>query len=386
MNDPRNRDPVGGRPPRGGPGGRPPSSARVWLLLIVAMIIFDLFFYASIMPANRAGQQPRVTIPYTTFVDQVRHNNVANAAITSTSASGDFKKPYAQNSTSYPRYTTTLPPVGDPSLLPLLLSHGVKVTGVTPTTPAWQVWVGLLVNLLPFIFLIGLFYFAGRAMRGQQQGIFGFGQSKARLYSEERPSTTFADVAGVDTAKRELQEEVDFLRDPKKYQRLGARIPKGVLLVGPPGTGKTLLARAVAGEARVPFFSISAAEFVEVFVGVGASRVRDLFDKAKAAAPAIVFIDEIDAIGRQRGGGGPLGGGTNDEREQTLNQLLTALDGFEPNQAVIVLAATKRESLDRSQITVVINTRRPAGREPYPVPSGPLTPYPDAPEPVASRR
>ena len=181
-----------------------------------------------------------------------------------------------------------------------------------------------------------------RAVRGQQQGLFGFGQSRARLYSAERPSTTFADVAGVEAAKQELSEVVDFLRDPAKYRKLGARIPKGVLLVGPPGTGKTLLARAVAGEARVPFFSISAAEFVEVFVGVGASRVRDLFERAKAAAPAIVFIDEIDAIGRQRGGGGPLGGGTNDEREQTLNQLLTALDGFEPTQAVIVLAATNR--------------------------------------------
>src|SRR5947209_9002925 len=250
MNEPRQRDPVGGRPPRGGPGGRPPSSARLWLILIVALIIFDLFFYTSIMPTNGTAQQPRVTIPYTTFVDQVGHNNVANAAISSTSASGDFKKPYVQNATSYPKYTTTLPPVGDPSLLPLLLSHGVTVTGVAPTTPAWQVWGGLLANLLPFIFLIGLFYFASRAMRGQQQGILGFGQSKARLYSEERPSTTFADVAGVDTAKRELQEEVDFLRDPKKYQSLGARIPKGVLLVGPPGSGKTMLARAMAGAER----------------------------------------------------------------------------------------------------------------------------------------
>src|SRR5213076_2312540 len=168
----------------------------------------------------------------------------------------------------------------------------------------------------------------------------GFGQSKARLYSEERHSTTFADVAGVDAAKRELQEEVDFLRDPKKYQSLGARIPKGVLLVGPPGSGKTLLARAVAGEARVPFFSISATEFVEVFVGVGASRVRDLFAKARAAAPAIVFIDEIDAIGRSRAAALRVGG--NDEQEQTLNQILTEMDGFDSREGVIVLAATNR--------------------------------------------
>src|SRR5919198_3617051 len=171
MNDPRNRDPVGSRPPGPPRGGRAPSSARAWLILIVALIIFDLFFYASIMPTKGTGQQPRVTIPYTTFVDQVRHNNVAVAAISSTSASGDFKKPYVQNGTSYTRYTTTLPPVGDPTLLPLLLSHGVKVTGVAASTPAWQVWGGLLVNLLPFLFLIALFYFAGRAMRGQQQGI-----------------------------------------------------------------------------------------------------------------------------------------------------------------------------------------------------------------------
>src|SRR5919108_6514423 len=165
MNDPRHRDPVGGRPPGPPRGGRPPSSARAWLILIVALIIFELFFYASIMSPNGTGQQPQVTIPYTTFVDQVRHNNVANAAISSTSASGDFKKPYAQNGTGYPKYTTTLPPVGDPTLLPLLISHGVKVTGETPTTPAWQIWGGLLINLLPFLFLIGLFYFAGRAMR-----------------------------------------------------------------------------------------------------------------------------------------------------------------------------------------------------------------------------
>src|SRR5205085_4589925 len=173
MNDPRYRDPLGGGPPRGGTGGRPPGLPRRWLIFIVALIIFDLFFYTSIVPTNGTGQQPQVTISYSTFVDQVRHNNVADAAISSTSASGDFKKPYVQNGTSYPRYTTTLPPVGDPTLLPFLLSHGVTVTGVTSTTPTWQIWGGLLINLLPFLFLIGLFYFAGRAMRGQRQGLFG---------------------------------------------------------------------------------------------------------------------------------------------------------------------------------------------------------------------
>src|SRR5918912_389398 len=247
----------------------------------------------------------------------------------------------------------------------------VLLSAANQTPPFWLQVLGFLLQALPFLFLIGLFYFGARAARRQQQGLFGFGQSKAKVYTEERPSTTFADVAGVDAAKAELGEVVDFLRQPAKYQRIGARIPKGVLLLGPPGTGKTLLARAVAGEAHVPFFSISSSEFVEMFVGVGASRVRDLFEKAKAAAPAIVFIDEIDAIGRQRGSGGPLGGGTNDEREQTLNQLLTALDGFEPSAAVIVLAATNRpDVLDQAllrpgrfdrQVTLDLPDRR--GRE-----------------------
>ena len=179
--------------------------------------------------------------------------------------------------------------------------------------------------------------------------MFGFGQGRGKLYTEDRPSTTFGDVAGVDAAKGELREVVDFLKEPAKYHSLGARIPKGVLLVGPPGTGKTLLARAVAGEAHVPFLAISATEFVELFVGVGASRVRDLFNRAKAVAPAILFVDEIDAIGGSRGGRGPTGGGANDEREQTLNQLLVSMDGFEPNEAVIVLAATNRpDNLDQA--------------------------------------
>src|SRR2546421_2247086 len=231
-------------------------------------------------------------------------------------------------------------------------AHRLAPTGVALTllglsllsSPVFHVpLLGLLVPALAFLLLAGLLYrFVRSSATQRQQEIFTLRNSTARVYAMERPSTTFADVAGVEAAKRELQEEVDFLRDPKKYQRLGARIPKGVLLGGPPGTGKALLARAVAGEAHVPFFSISATEFVEVFVGVGASRVRDLFAKARAAAPAIVFIDEIDAIGRQRGRGGPLGGGTNDEREQTLNQLLVSMDGFEPNAAVIVMAATNR--------------------------------------------
>jgi len=347
VNDPRNSDPLRGGPNSNGPGNQPPRrriSGRVWLIVTVVVVLLYLPYYLSLLPNNNKG--PVVTIPYSTFITQVNAGAVKSAHLSQTTANGDFKSAYKYtDGKTYNSYTTTLagsPSAPDNALQDLLRTHNVEVTGVTDTSPAWLNILGILLNVLPFIFLIGLFYFGTQAARRQQQGIFGFGQSKAKLYTEERPSTTFGDVAGVEAAKNELSEEVDFLRDPTKYQKLGARIPKGVLLVGPPGTGKTLLARAVAGEAHVPFFSISATEFVEVFVGVGASRVRDLFDKAKAAAPAIVFIDEIDAIGRQRGSGGPLGGGTNDEREQTLNQLLVSMDGFEPNQAVIVLAATNR--------------------------------------------
>jgi cell division protease FtsH len=197
----------------------------------------------------------------------------------------------------------------------------------------------LLVNYGPLLLIAGFLFWSFNRQRQAQGNIFGFGQTRARRYNEERPGITFSDVAGEDAAKQELSEMVDFLRDPDKYIRLGARIPRGVLLIGPPGTGKTLLAKAVAGEAKVPFYSLSASEFVEMFVGVGASRVRDLFTRAKASAPCIIFIDELDAVGRQRGTG--LGGG-NDEREQTLNQLLTEMDGFDIRETVIVMAATNR--------------------------------------------
>jgi cell division protease FtsH len=237
----------------------------------------------------------------------------------------------------YTAFTTTFPQaIGDPTLLPLLEAHKVVVAASSPPTH----WLMLLLTEgLPIVFLVGFFVLAGRQAARGQSSIFGFGRSKARRYTSDHPEVTFADVAGVDEAKSELQEEVDFLRHPQKYHDLGARIPRGVLLVGPPGTGKTLLARAVAGEAGVPFFSLSASEFVEMFVGVGASRVRDLFTQAKAAAPSIVFIDELDAVGRRRGAGI---GTTNDEREQTLNQLLVEMDGFDEHQEVILMAATNR--------------------------------------------
>src|SRR5256884_2765717 len=234
---------------------------------------------------------------------------------------------------------TRIPGIDDGRLITELEAHRVEFTGKIESTFLRDLFFGW---VLPLGVMVAIWMFLMRRVGGGPTQALSFGRSKHKIYDRKELKTTFADVAGVDEAKAELAEIVDFLKNPKKYQRLGGRIPKGVLVVGPPGTGRTLLARAVAGEARVPFFSISATEFVEMFVGVGASRVRDLFEKAKAAAPAIIFIDEIDAIGRQRGGGGPLGGGTHDEREQTLNQLLVSMDGFEPSTAVIVLAATNR--------------------------------------------
>jgi cell division protease FtsH len=219
-----------------------------------------------------------------------------------------------------------------------MLKANVKVTATSGNNNG-AFWLSLLINLIPVAIIIGAIFWLSRRAGSAQQGIFSFGQSRARMYMGGKTKTTFADVAGVDEAKEELAEVVDFLKSPARFQRLGGRIPKGMLLVGPPGTGKTLLARAVAGEADVPFFSMSGSEFVEMLVGVGASRVRDLFDKAKKSAPCIIFIDELDAVGRQRGAG--LGGG-NDEREQTLNQILVEMDGFDPRTAIVVMAATNR--------------------------------------------
>ena len=239
---------------------------------------------------------------------------------------------------SYSRFNTTYPAdLGDPTLMPLLRAHHVTINVQSPSPPWFEL---LLTDGLPVILILGVLVWMGRqAGRAQSGGMFGFGRNRARRYTEDRPRVTFADVAGADEAKQDLREVVDFLSRPTKYLAIGARIPRGVLLVGPPGTGKTLLARAVAGEAEVPFFHISGSEFVEMFVGVGASRVRDLFLQAKAQQPAIVFVDELDAVGRRRGAGV---GTVNDEREQTLNQLLVEMDGFDQRQQLILLAATNR--------------------------------------------
>jgi cell division protease FtsH len=335
----------------------------LWLILI-ALIAWNIFSFQPKSP-------PETNIPYSMFVDQVRAGNVSSVHISGDAITGNFVKsvvlpqptpstnaaaaatpastpssqatPTAMSDTtplppkSYSEFDTTFPEaVGDANLMPLLQSKGVKVAVSAPSTP----WLPILIsNGLPMLLLLAMMVWMGRRAVQGQSGLFSFGRSKARLSTGRRTDVTFDDVAGADEAKAELQEVVDFLRHPEKYHDIGARIPRGVLLVGPPGTGKTLMARAIAGEADVPFFNISASEFVEMFVGVGASRVRDLFEQAKAAAPAIVFIDELDAVGRRRGAGL---GTVNDEREQTLNQLLVEMDGFDERHEVILLAATNR--------------------------------------------
>ncbi len=298
---------------------------------------------------NNFGGQSSVQVPYSFFRDQVAAGNVETVTFIGETAQGRFRQ-----ATEYPpadsplrgqiqvqtaqRFSAILPsqPFSDPDLSRLLREQNVVVNAQSGELSPLLIF---LINIAPFLLIGGFIFWTMRRAQGQMGGVFGFGRTNAREYTVERPQVTFADVAGQDSAKAELVEIVDFLKEPDKYIALGARIPRGVLLIGPPGTGKTLMARAVAGEASVAFFSISASEFVEMFVGVGASRVRDLFKRAKDAAPSIVFIDEIDAVGRQRGTG--LGGG-NDEREQTLNQLLSEMDGFDQTESVIVMAATNR--------------------------------------------
>ncbi|MGZ3611408.1 MAG: ATP-dependent zinc metalloprotease FtsH, partial [Ktedonobacteraceae bacterium] len=286
----------------------------------------------------------RYEMGYSDLYNQINAGNVKSVTLIGTT---DITGTFCQPVNNFTDFHVTQLPNGDPNLVPILTPSNkdfVKPTcadaTVVITQPAQDnsFWLNILIAFLPWVFLIAIFIFISRRASQGQQGIFSFGKSRAKVILEDRPSTTFADVAGVDESKYELQEVVEFLKTPDKFQRLGGKIPRGVLLVGPPGTGKTLLARAVAGEAGVPFFSMSGSEFVEVLVGVGASRVRDLFDQAKKAAPSIIFIDEIDAVGRQRGSSI----NTNDEREQTLNQLLVEMDGFDTRQAVVVIGATNR--------------------------------------------
>ena len=294
------------------------------LWIVIALLLVFLFN----MFQGTGTHTTASAISYTKFNEDVAAGQVRKVKFQGEQVTGEL-------TTGQPFSTTV--PANDSTLWPTLKEHNVD-TSVAPVDDSFNL-VGMILNWLPMLLLIGVWVFFLRQMQSGGGKAMGFGKSRAKLLTERQGRVTFEDVAGVDEAKDDLKEIVDFLRDPQKFQRLGGRIPKGVLLVGPPGTGKTLLARAIAGEANVPFFTISGSDFVEMFVGVGASRVRDMFEQAKKNSPCIVFIDEIDAVGRHRGAG--LGGG-NDEREQTLNQLLVEMDGFEANESVILIAATNR--------------------------------------------
>ena len=295
------------------------------LWLVIAAVLLTVFNNFSVDTTPQ-------TMNYSQFVQQVQNQQVRSVTIDGYTINGER--------TDGSQFQTIRPAAEDPKLIDDLLSNNVTVVGREPEQQS--LWTRLLIASFPILLILAIFMFFMRQMQGGAGGKGGpmsFGKSKAKLLSQDQIKTTFADVAGCDEAKEEVEELVDFLRDPSKFQRLGGTIPRGVLMVGPPGTGKTLLAKSIAGEAKVPFFSISGSDFVEMFVGVGASRVRDMFEQAKKQAPCIIFIDEIDAVGRSRGAG--MGGG-NDEREQTLNQLLVEMDGFEANEGIIVIAATNR--------------------------------------------
>ena len=302
----------------------------LWVLVLLVVVTLFRGFNTS---------EPAAPMAYSDFLSSVRDGRVSSVVIQEETITG--------LTVEGSEFSTVRPLIADPKLMDDLYNHNVKVEGKRIERPG--LLSNLLISIAPVLIIVLIFWFFMRQMQGGAGGKGGpmsFGRSKARLLGEDQIKTTFADVAGVDEAKEEVQELVQYLRDPSKFQKLGGKIPRGVLMVGPPGTGKTLLAKAIAGEAKVPFFSISGSDFVEMFVGVGASRVRDMFDQAKKQAPCIVFIDEIDAVGRHRGGGH---GGGHDEREQTLNQLLVEMDGFEGNDGVIIIAATNRaDVLDRA--------------------------------------
>jgi len=294
----------------------------LWIVIgLLLVALFNLFQTSS-------SRGPQSTLAFSDFLNDVNRGQVADVTIQGNNISGHFTDSRA--------FTTYTP--NDPNLVTRLTEKNVRITAA-PVDDNVPSLFGVLISWFPMLLLIGVWIFFMRQMQGGGGRAMGFGKSRARLLTEKVGRITFEDVAGIDEAKQELEEIVEYLKDPQKFQRLGGKIPKGVLLVGPPGTGKTLLARAIAGEANVPFFTISGSDFVEMFVGVGASRVRDMFEQGKKNAPCIIFIDEIDAVGRHRGAG--LGGG-NDEREQTLNQLLVEMDGFEANEGVILIAATNR--------------------------------------------
>jgi cell division protease FtsH len=308
----------------------------LWLVLLWLVLLAFL--------SPRLDDPSVLELAYSAFKQQVVQDNVAAITMQGERITGEFKHAVPaekqQQGRTYKHFRTILPSIGDPDLVRLLEEHGVTIRAQQESSPWFRT---VLIALLPWLLIIGLFVYGQRRMQqglgGWGGGVFGFGKSRAKRYEKTSSEVCFADVAGLQNAKRELQEIIEYLKDPSRFRDLGGELPKGVLLVGPPGTGKTLLARAAAGEAHVPFFSTSGSEFIEMFVGVGASRVRDMFDNAKKEAPAVIFIDEIDSIGRSRGTG--LGGG-HDEREQTLNQILAEMDGFAPHESVVVMAATNR--------------------------------------------
>ncbi len=337
-NDDEGRRPNRGSGPRGPqappPAGQPFRTMAFWgLVILLALVAYKMY------SGNLLATQ-RIEIPYTAFMQEVDKNNVesANFAEQTRTLTGDFRAEITQKvggrDVTVKSFKTNF--LGDGATL----ADKVRATGArVAVNPPGVDWLNMLFSWLPLVLFLVAWMFVLRQMQSGGSAALRFGKSKARVLMEQQPKVTFKDVAGCEEAKQELQEIIEFLKEPQKFQRLGGRIPKGALLLGPPGSGKTLLARAVAGEAGVPFFSMSGSDFVEMFVGVGASRVRDLFEQAKRNAPCIVFVDEIDAVGRHRGAG--LGGG-HDEREQTLNQLLVEMDGFESNEGVIMIAATNR--------------------------------------------
>jgi len=308
--------------------GRFSKTLSFWILILLIPVVL-------IQLSGARGDQAK-EITYTQYKDELDHDNIAKVTIQAGKVvTGDFKQKVTIGGQEAKRFTVRLPVENSEKEVEKLNNHNVTITAQDARVSI-TAWV---LNFVPWLLLIGFYLFLFKQMQAGGAKAFSFGKSKAKLLTGDTPKVTFADVAGADEAKQELQEIIEFLRDPQKFTKLGGRLPKGALLVGPPGTGKTLLAKAVAGEAARPFFSMSGSDFVEMFVGVGASRVRDLFEQGKAHAPCIIFIDEIDAVGRHRGAG--LGGG-HDEREQTLNQLLVEMDGFESNDGVILIAATNR--------------------------------------------
>ena len=331
---------------------KPPKGILFWLIALVILIM--LWNMLSNVSNSKSKK-----LTFSEFMDKVENDQISSALITGNVIAGDMNP---EEGTNYTRYESNIPQ-DYPELINKLRQHKVNIEVEKLNK---NEWLGIILSLAPFLIIIVFWVMIMRQQGGNKA--FTFGKSKARMFSGDKNKTTFKDVAGVEEAKEELEEIIEFLKEPKKFQRLGGKIPKGVLLIGPPGTGKTLLAKAIAGEANVPFFSISGSDFVELFVGVGASRVRDLFDEGKKHAPCMIFIDEIDAVGRQRGTG--LGGG-HDEREQTLNQLLVEMDGFDANEGVIIIAATNRPDILDSALLrpgrfdrrIVVSTPDVKGRE-----------------------